>query len=279
MKIGKPFFSVLTLVILASFQVNAQVEVATNGKVKLGNPRPGDDPSNETTANVFGLGTDAFRIGSRLSFGDYGASSTFGSNVFIGEYSSVLAGTDSDALQLHGKSAIWFTTQGSANNPFVAMRLESNGQLLVRSTVSQNQSSLSDIRLKSNIRDIDNSIGLLSQLNGIKYDFNLKLVNQEQMAALDRAQPTNDKERAAVAKARAEFEQLNQPIKDQYGFSAQAVKEILPELVTETPDGYLAVNYVAIVPILVEALKAQQVQIEKLQQELTDIQTNCCKKE
>ena len=257
--------------------MNAQVEVVTNGKVKLGNPRPGDDYNNETTVNSFGLGTDAFRAGARLSFGDYGAAANFGANIFLGEYRPNGIITDSDELQLHGKNGIFFTTQGQGT--FVGMKLESNGQLLVRSTVSQNQSGLSDIRLKSNVRNIDNSMELVRQLSGIKYDFNPKLVSAAQIAALDQAQPTNEKERAALEKARAELNQLNQPIKDQYGFSAQAVREIMPELVTETSDGYLAINYVAIVPILVEALKAQQAQIEILQQELANIKTDCCKKE
>jgi len=180
MKPSQKLFSVFLFASLCAVHLSAQLEVATNGKVKLGNPRPGDDTNNETTANSFGVGTDPFRIGARISFGDYGASSTGGSNIFIGEYSATsTGGSDSDALQLHGKNAIWFTTQGSANRPFVAMRLESNGQLLVRSTIAQSQSSLSDIRLKSNVKAIENSVGLLRQLNGIKYDFNLKLVSQE----------------------------------------------------------------------------------------------------
>lgn len=176
-----------------------------------------------------------------------------------------------------GKNGIMFTTQSA---PFFnAMRLQSNGQLLVAGVVSQSTVISSDIRLKSNIREIENSLGIVRQLNGIQYDFNPKLVSDEQMAELDRAQPTNDKERAALAKTKAELEKLRQPIKDQYGFSAQAIKEILPQLVTEGEDGYLAVNYTALIPILVESLKEQQTQIEKLQQELADIQTNCCKKE
>lgn len=271
----KHFSFLILLLCSIIFDLHAQVEVVTNGKVKLGNPRPGDDYNNETTVNSFGLGTDGARAGARISFGDYGASVNFGANVFVGEYRPNGVITDSDELQLHAKNGIAFTTQGQGT--FVGMRLESNGQLLVRSTVSQNQLGLSDIRLKSNIRDIENSIDLVSQLHGIKYDFNPTLVSEEQMTALDRAQPTNEKEREAVEKARVELEQLNQPIKDQYGFSAQAVREILPELVTETPDGYLAVNYVAVVPILVEALKAQQDQIKKLQQEIADIRANCCR--
>lgn len=278
MKTCKHLLSVLALIAIVTLQLNAQVEVVTNGNVKLGNPRPGDDYNNETTVNSFGLGTDTYRVGSRISFGDYGASANYGANVFLGEYrgtSTNQSTWDTDALQLHGKNGIWFTTQGQG--AFAAMKLESTGALLVASTVTQNASISSNIRLKSNIRGIDNSMELIRQLSGIKYDFNPKLVSAEQIAALDQARPTNEKERAALEKARAELTQLSQPIKDQYGFSAQAVKEIMPELVTETSDGYLAVNYIAIVPILVEALKAQQAQIETLQQELANIKTNCCR--
>lgn len=89
MKTCKQLFSILVLVAMVTFQANAQVEVAANGKVRLGNPRTGDDTNNETTVNAFGVGTDPFRIGSRLSFGDYGTSANFGSNIFIGEYSTM----------------------------------------------------------------------------------------------------------------------------------------------------------------------------------------------
>mgnify|MGYP005843914225 CR=1 FL=1 len=215
MKTYKQLLSILALITLSTFQLTAQVEVVTNGKVKLGNPRPNDDYNNETTVNSFGLGTDTYRVGGRISIGDYGASANFGANVFLGEYrgtSTNQSTWDTDALQLHGKNGMWFTTQEQGS--FVAMKLESNGQLLVRSTVSQNQSSLSDIRLKNNVRSIDNSMELLRQLSGIKYDFNPQLVSEEQIAALDRSQPTNEKERAALEKARAELSLLNQPIRD-----------------------------------------------------------------
>jgi hypothetical protein len=49
-----------------------------------------------------------------------------------------------------------------------------------------------------------------------------------------------------------------------YGFIAQELKEVLPELVTQNPDGYYGVNYVGIIPFLVEAIKEQQIQIENL---------------
>ncbi|MNR01314.1 hypothetical protein D3C85_1171140 [compost metagenome] len=70
----------------------------------------------------------------------------------------------------------------------------------------------------------------------------------------------------------------------QLGLSAQEVQAILPEVVVMAPfdrqvleDGtevsksgedYLTVNYAKIVPLLVEAIKEQQIQIDNLIQKL-----------
>jgi hypothetical protein len=47
----------------------------------------------------------------------------------------------------------------------------------------------------------------------------------------------------------------------QVGFIAQAVKEVLPEIVTEGKDGFYSVDYGRLAPVLVEAIKSQQVQL------------------
>jgi trimeric autotransporter adhesin len=57
-------------------------------------------------------------------------------------------------------------------------------------------------------------------------------------------------------------------IKDQYGFSAQEVQKIYPELVTEGADGFLAVRYTAFIPLMLQAMQEQQVLIETLQAEV-----------
>ncbi len=49
---------------------------------------------------------------------------------------------------------------------------------------------------------------------------------------------------------------------------AQEVEEVLPEIVKEGPDGDKAVSYTELVPILTEAIKQQQKQIENLQYEV-----------
>jgi hypothetical protein len=59
---------------------------------------------------------------------------------------------------------------------------------------------------------------------------------------------------------------LNEPdsAPRQMGFTAQAVQEIFPELVTEGKEGKLFLNYFGLIPVLTRAIQEQQAQIEAL---------------
>jgi len=52
--------------------------------------------------------------------------------------------------------------------------------------------------------------------------------------------------------------------KTRLGFIAQDLKAIFPELVDEDKDGYMYVDYVGLIPVLVESVKEQQAQIDEL---------------
>lgn len=54
-----------------------------------------------------------------------------------------------------------------------------------------------------------------------------------------------------------------------YGVIAQEMKEIFPDLVSEDGAGYLSVNYIELIPLLIQAVKQQQVQIDELQSMLS----------
>jgi hypothetical protein len=56
------------------------------------------------------------------------------------------------------------------------------------------------------------------------------------------------------------------------GLLAQEVMELFPELVTKSNDkqGTLSVNYQGLIPILLNAIKEQQIQIQKLKEKLID---------
>ena len=57
----------------------------------------------------------------------------------------------------------------------------------------------------------------------------------------------------------------------QVGVIAQEVEKIIPELVTERPDGYKGVSYGQLSAVLVEAIKEQQSLIDKQEHIITDL--------
>lgn len=60
----------------------------------------------------------------------------------------------------------------------------------------------------------------------------------------------------------------NNSTKTQYGFIAQEVMQVLPDIVSETDDGTLAVNYVALIPILTATIQELTDRIEVLEERI-----------
>jgi hypothetical protein len=94
----------------------------------------------------------------------------------------------------------------------------------------------SDERLKNNISNISSSIEKIKQINGVNFQW-------------------SDKQSTYSGK--------------DVGVIAQEVQKVLPEVVTEREDGYLAVKYEKIIPLLIEAIKDQQKEIEDLKKKLS----------
>jgi hypothetical protein len=103
----------------------------------------------------------------------------------------------------------------------------------------------SDQRLKENIQPIQAPMEKLQAIRGVSFNF----------------------------KENAERAHLN-PHERRTGVLAQEVKEVLPEAVSTAPDGYLAVNYDGLIPLLIEAVKQQQRQIEALQTEINALKSD-----
>ena len=122
---------------------------------------------------------------------------------------------------------------------------------LVFNTSSAQAQQVSDKDIKKNTTPVSNSLAALSRLEPITYEFN-----------------------------RDEFKQLNLPGGTHYGFNADNVKQVLPSAVTTDAKWYSAgknaqravtintVDLEKIVPLLVGAVKEQQVEIEKLRAEI-----------
>ena len=116
-------------------------------------------------------------------------------------------------------------------------------------TLSANPTYTSDYRIKKNIRPLEeNIIDKLSSLNAIKYNKKHPSEMTELYGPLSDTMkylPINDESYT----------------KDRIGLIAQEVQEVFPELVSEDGNGILTLNYVSLIPILIEAIKEQQEQI------------------
>lgn len=110
------------------------------------------------------------------------------------------------------------------------------------------EGGFSDRRVKENIRDLDSrtSLGKIMQLRGKKFDLS--------------------KNHPMVANGEIQNETDRILMKDNLGFIAQELQEIVPEMViTDEESGYLIVmNYEQLFPIVIEAMQEQQRQIEEL---------------
>lgn len=59
--------------------------------------------------------------------------------------------------------------------------------------------------------------------------------------------------------------------KKHYGFIAQELETVYPELVTNTEIGFKAVNYIELIPILLSQMKNMQIELDKLKEEVKEL--------
>jgi hypothetical protein len=116
----------------------------------------------------------------------------------------------------------------------------------------------SDKRIKENFRSIDQPLSKILQMNGQKYDF----ISE----ASDTIGTEKEKQKRAAMK------------KNRLGFIAQDLEKIVPEAVLyeEDADKYY-IEYSAIIPVIVEAMKEQQTTIEKLNARIETLEGNSAK--
>jgi N-acetylneuraminic acid mutarotase len=118
-----------------------------------------------------------------------------------------------------GDAHVFFAgTSATTSNEL--FRIQGNGNAILAGVLTQN----SDARLKKNVEPIAEAGALLAQLHGYRY----------------------------------QWKDENADAEKQLGLLAQEVQKVLPELVKEGENGKLGVNYSGLIPVLLEALKAEQ---------------------
>ncbi len=137
-----------------------------------------------------------------------------------------------DITNINGRLGI-----GVASPSAITNELEVNG-----SAVMISLTETSDQRFKKNITELTGSLAKLQRLRGVSFDWKTD-----------------------------EFPQKRFKPGTQIGFIAQEVLDVFPQLVSQSSDGYYAVSYSGMTPVLVEALKEQQTQIEDLRRMIAEL--------
>ena len=261
----KPKHFLLTAIcLLITANGLAQLRVRPHGATMLGNntselnlifPELRDTV---TMLKIYGPGASNGEKG-RLSFGDQ--LWNFAYNVMLGE-----AGQgNTDQLWLHGRNGLCATFNGGADTLLSYFPLDED-VLDISCPVRSNAVYLtSDERLKQDVEHIDDALSVVSALNGVSYRYKSPEVDTRSDAMLDQLAAIDTT--GGAARYKAESEQMRANRADHsthYGFLAQEVEQVLPELVRTDKDGMKSVDYIAVIPLLVNA-------VQELRTELAEV--------
>lgn len=169
-----------------------------------------------------------------IDFGKAGAGGNYAGWIQAG-YNGTTA--DPLALQVSGGNVGIGTT-----NPSQKLHVTGNGLFTGTVTASCGVLACSDIRYKENIQTIENPIEKINAISGVTYDWKVN-----------------------------EFPEKGFTDQKQIGFIAQELEKVLPEMVHTDENGFKTVDYAKATPVLVEAMKEQQHQIDMLKEQYTEL--------
>ena len=260
--------------------MNAQILVRSNGTVRVGSfPDEDNGVVSEqlldtiTALQVYGKPMDFNNA--RITFGyQMQTTSGFPLNVAVGRHDYYHNPNNQYRQQiwLHGRNGFCFTRGNAAMDTIFKFNQE-GGNVFEFSYPVKSEGVLltSDERYKQDIRDFSGALETLAGLRGVTYHYKPRqspeaeaysqIIDPEAMMYFEEF----DRSYAEAEAARAS--------KLRYGFIAQEVEEVLPELVEHDSEGMMSVDYIAIIPILVNAvneLSARNAELERMMG-LTDV--------
>ncbi len=246
-------FIIIACAVSFAINISAQFQIKKNGQIFIGEESV-DVPNVEaykldtmTTLKLFGPNT-GYRAGSRLSFGDQ--ASKWVMNVMIGE----LSRDDTDKLWLHGKLGTYLTAGQGSEDTICYYDLNKGNYVNFNCDVrSTGVFVASDSRFKSNIAPIEESLASITALAPVSFNLNPRFGHDKNKRSADHYgnSPKDQRDKAF-------FDEYYNSINNdslRYGFVAQEVKEIFPHLVRTDNEGYMYVDYIGLIPILVNSIK------------------------
>jgi hypothetical protein len=192
----------------------------------------GNTSSTSTTTGTLVV-TGGAGVSGNLFVGETLSGTTLLGNVTSSGTSSFSTVTVSTLANVTATTASTSTTTGALR---VAGGVGISGALNVGGDVTA--FATSDQRLKENVAIIESALEKISSIRGVTFNWN--------QTARDLGKPGTDRE---------------------VGVIAQDLEKVLPEVVRTRDDGYLAVQYEKLVPLLIESIKDLKKEIDELKKQ------------
>ena len=243
---------------------SAQLKVASNGQIRVGQDKGLDTdiltpastgagsvvaPTqlyNDTTSTIHVGGQGRYDTGGFITFGHWG-------DVSIGEseYNGMLNNTKGIMI-LKGEGGINYNCGDNtifSYDPTILTVGSGTGSAFTftKSVSAPQYLTKSDARSKTDIEPLENMGSQLRDIVPVSYTL---------------IQNGGGSDGTAAGSPKKSAAQEQDGVHHQYGFLAQDVREVYPELVYEDSEGMLSIDYTGFIPILVDAIQNLQSTVE-----------------
>ena len=236
--------------------VSAQLIIKNNGHAEIGVNPSTTDIDTVTVLKIFG-DTAANAPGARITFGDLGST---GNNVAVGEFGN----GNTNQLWLHGRVGTYLTKgEGNAAGDTIAFFDPNRSSMFTFNSdvVAHGVLVQSDERLKENIEPVGDVLETLMTLEPVTYSLKSHRITAPVMT-------DDSKEAEAMNRYYRSLEEGS----ERYGFLAQNVQEAFPELVHTDNNGYMSVDYIGLIPILVQSINELRAELAEVKGEKPEVE-------
>jgi len=283
----KARFFIFVILLFCNICIHAQLKVDSTGVVSVGPDSLGNarlnvgnvtryDSQHYGTVNLFSQ-VNSFKNGINFGvIGDAYGTSLNSTKRTIGVYGRAGGGENGTNFAVSGLlsgtqngAAITGSIVGFSDYPAVSGRHAGFFQgpvTVVGSVTATSYITGSDRNLKENIAPLTSdsdepAIEKVMDMNVVKYNYKKREIEVDENIL-------NSMSEDELAALELERERAEQDAKQlHFGLIAQELQSIYPNLVTEGQDGMLAINYVELVPVLIQSIKELKQEINEMKGE------------
>ena len=282
----KARFFIFVILLFCNICIHAQLKVDSTGVVSVGPDSLGNarwnvgnvtsyDPTQMGTVNIFSQ-LNNYKSNQNIAiYGDAYTSTYYPTSGTIGVMGKAGGGQSGYNMGVVGilegtgyGAGVIVTTYGTSSYIYGRYAGAFRGDVyIIGNATATSYLTSSDRNLKENIaalcseEDGETALDKVMDMNVVKYNYKKREIEVDEKVM----QSMNEDDKAALELKRENAEKEAQKL--HFGLIAQELQTIYPNLVTEGQDGYLVVNYVELVPVLIQSIKELKQEINEMKGE------------